>query len=46
MAMGRYEEGESLLVASHGVLSRDPYQALEAARAARALASLRERRSR
>jgi hypothetical protein len=44
-AMGRYAEAESLLVASHSITASDPYQQLEARRAAGALAALRERRS-
>jgi serine/threonine-protein kinase len=44
-ALGRYEEAESLVASSHAVLSRDPYQGLQADRAARALTALRKRRS-
>jgi serine/threonine-protein kinase len=44
--LGRYAEAESVLVASHAILSRDAYQGLQAARAARALRDLRRRRSR
>jgi serine/threonine-protein kinase len=43
VALGRYAEAESLLVASHAILSRDPYQGLQAERAAKALRAVRGR---
>jgi tetratricopeptide (TPR) repeat protein len=45
-ALGRYADAESLLVASHAILSRDPYQGLQAERAAQALRAVRGRRLR